>query len=43
MTWLASFKGLKKVGVPPLLALVVVAALFFVVRRNSNEPDGTVA
>lgn len=36
MGWLASFKGLRGLGVPPLIAAVALAALFFLVRRNTD-------
>lgn len=37
MGWLASFKGLKSLGVPPVVAVVALGALFFLVRRGGSE------
>ncbi|NND03343.1 MAG: hypothetical protein HKN91_11205 [Acidimicrobiia bacterium] len=36
MGWLASFKGLKGLGVPPILAAAAIVALFLFVRRGDN-------
>ena len=43
MGWLASFKGLRKLGAPPLLAAAVLAALFILVRRSGDNQDDPVA
>ncbi len=42
MGWFASFKSLKGLGVPPVLAAVALVALFFFVKR-SNDTQNAVA
>lgn len=37
MGWLASFKGLKGVGVPPVIAAVALVVLFLIVRRSGDD------
>lgn len=39
MGWLASFKGLRGLGVPPVLAAAALVALFFLVRRSNGTSD----
>lgn len=36
MGWLASFKGLRNVGVPPVIAAAVLIGLFLVFRSKSD-------
>lgn len=37
MGWLASFKGLRRVGVPPVIAGAVLVGLFLLFRNNTEE------
>lgn len=43
MGWLASFKGLRKLGAPPVLAAAVLVALFLLIRRNGDKDDSVTA
>lgn len=42
MGWLASFKGLRGLGIPPIIAAGVLLLLFLLVRRNDERtaPSG---
>lgn len=39
LAWLASFKGLKGVGVPPVIAAAALLVLFVFVRRSGRDEE----
>lgn len=39
MAWLSAFKGLKKLGVPPVLVVVLLGAFFVYTRVTGSDSD----
>lgn len=45
MGWIAGFKGLRKIGAPPLIAVLALVAVFVIGRvvSGDDQADGTAA
>ena len=43
MAWLSAFKGLKKVGVPPVLIVIGLAAFLLYTRTRDDSTAAEVA